>query len=322
MKKLPQKNSSYQYLEKAFAVWLNTLGYCSMSVYNMPSIVREFLHHLDKQGISHIGQLTQKHIKLYYAHISTRPAYFPGKGDKKRGGALSNNYLNKHLQALEKFLAFLHHKGVRDLPTTGIRQLKIDRKEITVLSIEEIATLYQLTEEQSSQSAKTAAIQARDKVILTVFYSCGLRRNEGVHLTLNDINFDTRLLHVKRGKNYKERFVPFSKSNAKILEDYVYDHRPHLVKSKKESSLFISKNTGKGMRGGTLYTRLKLLQQKSDDANLQEKTIGLHTLRHSIATHLLQNGMELQKIQKFLGHSSLDSTQIYTHLRFGGRNRN
>ena len=68
------------------------------------------------------------------------------------------------------------------------------------------------------------------------------------------------------------------------------------------------------MSGNTLYVRLKLLQQQIENPELQSKNVGLHTLRHSIATHLLQNGMELQKIQRFLGHSSLESTQIYTHL--------
>ncbi len=149
--------------------------------------------------------------------------------------------------------------------------------------------------------------------MLVIYYSCGLRRNEGVHVAVDDINFDTRIVHVRKGKNYKERFVPFNKASGKYLEEYVYDHRPQLVKSKTESALFIS-HGGKPMRGGSVYKRLKLLQLATEDISLQQKTIGLHTLRHSIATHLLQAGMSLEKISRFLGHSSLDSTQIYTHL--------
>ena len=118
---------------------------------------------------------------------------------------------------------------------------------------------------------------------------------------------------MRKGKHYKERFVPFSKISSKHLQEWVYDHRPRLIKSQKEGSLFIGR-MGASMLGGSLYNRLKLLQLNTESIELQQKNIGLHTLRHSIATHLLANGMELQKIQRFLGHSSLGSTQIYTHL--------
>ena len=160
--------------------------------------------------------------------------------------------------------------------------------------------------------------------MLTVYYSCGLRKNEGVHLELNDINLDTRILHVRKGKNYKERFVPLSKTSAQHLQDYIYDHRPVLLKEKTpgcrsssagtESRLFIG-YSGKPMQGQALYRRFKLLLLAVENPTLQQKELGLHSLRHSIATHLLQAGMTLQKIQRFLGHSSLESTQIYTHLK-------
>jgi integrase/recombinase XerD len=85
------------------------------------------------------------------------------------------------------------------------------------------------------------------------------------------------------------------------------------AKDKKEDRLFMSVG-GRQFNGGSLLLRLQRLQQLTEDAALQQKTIGLHTLRHSIATHLLAAGMSLEKIAQFLGHSSLDSTQIYTHL--------
>ena len=305
MKKLNLKNTSFEYLGKAFREWLDILGYCEMSVYNMPHIIREFLYFLEQNHILHITQLEQKHIKKYYHYISTR-------NNQRRGGALSNNYINKHIQALEKFLEFLNHKGTQNLPTLGLRQLKLYKNEITVLTTDEVAQLYKATENER-ETVKLQAIDARDRAILTIFYSCGLRRNEGVNVELNDINFDTRLLHVRKGKNYKERFVPLSKYSAKILEEYIFDYRAYLVKTKKESKLFIS-YTGKPTTGNTLYKRVKILQMSVDNPELQQKDITLHNLRHSIATHLLQAGMDLQKIQKFLGHSSLESTQIYTHL--------
>lgn len=305
MQKINLKNQSYQYLEIAFREWLDVLGYGIGTVNGMPLIVREFLQHLEQNQIQHINQLQQKHIKSYHSHISTR-------ANERRGGGLSNNYINKHLQAIEKFLAYLNYKGVPHVPALGIRLEKLYKKDITILTQAEIKELFELTNKEPN-TEKEQIIQSRDKALLTIFYSCGLRRNEGVNVSIDDINFDTRILHVKKGKNYKERFVPLNKTNAAYLQEWIYDYRSQIVKTKKEHRLFINVH-GKPLTGGALYTRLKLLQLQSDNIALQQKNIGLHSLRHSIATHLLQAGMSLEKIAKFLGHNSLESTQIYTHL--------
>jgi len=304
MKKLNLNNAGFEHLEIAFKEWMDILGYNKGTVYTMSAITREFLHFLTTKGVSNINQLKTEHFKQYYQYISTRT-------NQRRGGALSLNYINKHIQGVEKFNEFLSHKRGFHVPL-GIRQIKYNTKAITILTQEEVKQLFTLTQ-QETQTEKEAALQARDAVLLVIFYSCGLRRNEGVHVELNDINFDTRILHVKKGKKYKERLVPLSKRGCQILQDYVYNHRPLLLKSNTESRLFIG-YYGKPTNGGTLYRCLRKLIYKAENPQLEQKEITLHTLRHSIATHLLQNGMELQKIQRFLGHSSLESTQIYTHL--------
>ena len=305
MKKLSLHNSSYEYLVKAFSEWLDILGYAHMSVYNVPHIIREFLYYLESQQINHINQLTQKHYTTYFNHISSR-------SNERRGGGLSNNYLNKHIQALEKFYEFLVHKGVQNVPSVHLKQLKLEKGEITVLTQEEIKLLYEATNKESNHP-KQSIFNARDKAMLALYYGCGLRRKEGVNVCLDDLNFDTRIVHVRKGKNYKERLVPFSKTSSHYLQEWVYDYRPSLLKDKNYPELFIS-YAGKPMQSHALYRRLKQLQSQVEDIKLKEKEIGLHTLRHSIATHLLQNGMDLQKIQRFLGHASLETTQLYTHL--------
>ena len=305
MQKLNLKNGGFQYLEIAFKEWLDVLGYGSGTVKGMPIIVREFLHFLENNEVQSINQLQQKNIKQYHQYISTR-------ANQRRGGSLSNNYINKHVQAIEKFLEFLHHKGTQNVPASGIRLEKLHRKEITILTQSEIKELFELTSKEAN-TEKEQIVQSRDKALLTIFYSCGLRRNEGVHVSIDDINFDTRILHVKKGKNYKERLVPLNKTNASYLQEWIYDYRSQIVKTKKEHRLFINLY-GEPMTGGALYSRLKLLQLQCDNIELQQKNVGLHSLRHSIATHLLQAGMSIEKIATFLGHSSLESTQIYTHL--------
>ena len=305
MKNLQLKNSSYEHLEKGFKEWVDILGYSTGMQYYQQCHVREFLHFLETNNINHINKLEQKHYKEYFNHISTR-------GNKRRGGGLSNNSINKQIQTLEKLYEYLVHKGVQNLPPVILRQLKLDRKDIEVLTQSEIKELFAVANKEEDNELATA-LRSRDRAMLVVFYGCGLRRNEGVNLSVDDINFDTRIIHVRKGKNYKERLVPFSKTSLKHLQEWVYDYRIKLIKSQKEGALFIG-NTGEPINGGSLYRRFKQLQQLVESAELKQKEIGLHTLRHSIATHLLQNGMSLQKIQRFLGHSSLESTQIYTHL--------
>jgi integrase/recombinase XerD len=316
MQKIILKNQSYRYLETAFKEWLDVLGYGNSTVNGMPLIIREFLHHLETNGVQQLssfggagGGLQTKNIKTYHQYISTR-------ANERRGGGLSNNYINKHLQAIEKFLEFLNHRGMQNIPTMGIRFEKLNRKEITILTQTEIKELFELTNNPDSyrgNTEKEQMMQSRDKALLTIFYSCGLRRNEGANVSIDDINFDTRILHVKKGKNYKERLVPLNKTNANYLQEWIYDYRNQIIKTKKEHRLFVNIH-GEPMTGGALYSRLKLLQLQSDNIELGQKNIGLHSLRHSIATHLLAAGMSLEKIAKFLGHSSLDSTQRYTHL--------
>jgi integrase/recombinase XerD len=309
MKNLVLKNASYEHLQIAFKEWLDILGFCWQTVDTFPVMLREFLHHLESKGINRINQIESKHYKSYFNYICSRP-------NLRRGGGLSNHHINKQIQALEKFYEFLVHKGTTGVPPITIRQLKINTKDFFILSQGEIKLLYETTRKENDYywpHGFREAFNGRDRAMLAIFYGCGLRRNEGANLRIDDLNFDRRIVHVRKGKNYKERLVPFSKTSSKYLQEWLYDYRPQLIKKATESNLFIGL-LGKGMTGGALYGRLRNLIQHSDSPELQQQEIGLHTLRHSIATHLLQNGMDLQKIQRFLGHSSLETTQLYTHL--------
>lgn len=305
MKKLTLKSQSFNYVEKSFQEWLDVLGYAPSTVYQLPNYVHEFFHYLEAHDITSITQIEKRHFKDHFNILKTR-------SNTRRGGGLSNSYLNKHLQGLYKFTEYLRQSGRLLLPHLNIEWEKDDTKEIEYLTIEEIGALYKATEDFNI-GTDLEPFNARDRAVLAVFYSCGLRRNEGYSLDLSDINFDHKILHVRKGKNYRERFVPFSKTASKQLQEWIYDWRPQLLISKKEEALFISQR-GKRMEAQSIALRLKILQQRTDDIVLQQKNVRLHVLRHSIATHLLQNGMSLEKIGRFLGHTSLESTQIYTHL--------
>lgn len=312
MKQLPINSPAYKYIEKSFKEWLDTLGYAQQTVYSMPIYVRGLLHYIEQKGRTQITDITAEYMREYYrSHLKQRHNY-------RRGGGLGSAYLNKHLQALYKFCDYLRQTGRHIIPALNIPWEGRPDKKVSVLTQEEIKQLYTAADLSPVNPYRCAAwfypaMALRDKAMLSVYYGCGLRRSEGVHLDTDDILWGKQLLYVKNGKNYKERFVPISKTGLRHLEDYVYNSRPYFVKNNKQEALFISK-MGKRIHGQMMMLRLNALILQTENTELQEKETGLHTLRHSIATHLLSNGMKLERIKEFLGHSSLESTQIYTHL--------
>lgn len=312
MKRLPLQTPSFRYLEQSFREWLDVLGYAPKTVKRMPWNIREMLHYFENHGITSIKEIDSKRIKKYFnEHLKQRPS----AGHK--GGALDSATLNHHINAIHKFLDYLRQVGRLILAQPNLKREEPGRR-IVYLTEEEVQQLFKASYQQPDPrpdlpDSRIEAMQSRDRAMLAIFYGCGLRRNEGVHLNVDDINFDRAILHVRKGKQYKERFVPISKTALKHLQEYVYDHRGELLQGVKAEALFISLRAQR-IDGQTLQLRLNHLQQRSNNPELMEKEIGLHTLRHSIATHLLQAGMPLESISRFLGHSSLESTQIYTHL--------
>ncbi|MEO1076147.1 MAG: tyrosine-type recombinase/integrase, partial [Bacteroidota bacterium] len=172
----------------------------------------------------------------------------------------------------------------------------------------------------------------RDRAMLAVYYGSGLRRTEGVRLDLADVLTTTSaggrvhpnraaMLYVRHGKAApksgapRERYVPLAGGTARDLHAYLDEARSRLLGGRDTTAFFVSQR-GRRISGQGLLLRLQRLQARAarSTPSLAGKTIGLHTLRHSIATHLLEAGMPLEEIARFLGHRSLESTQRYTHL--------
>jgi integrase/recombinase XerD len=309
MKKLKLNNESFKLLVANYKEWLDILGFAESTVYYLPNHLQEFFYYLEQNHIKNINQITTKVVKDYYSKLKER-------ANERQSGALSKSYLNKHQQALKKFKEYLqkhNHKGIN----IHLKSEKQPTEEkLNILTQEEAKQLFKATEYSHSESR----FRLRDKAILTILYSCGLRRNEAVHLDISDILFDKERVFVRKGKNYKERYVPINRRNAEILEDYIYEARPEFYQSNLSEALFINKN-GTRMQGMSFANRLKAIVEATNNLpdgqagkTIAEKGITLHILRHSIATHLLQQNVPLESIKTFLGHSSLESTQIYTHL--------
>jgi integrase/recombinase XerD len=297
-------NEHYTTIQNEYATWLNTLGFSSGLVYDYKFRARDFFEWLEQNNINHINRLTQKHITQYFEYLQTRP-------NKRRKGGISAAHLNHNYMAIDKLLEFLHQMGMSTAPTPTNHRIKRDNeqriKNIQPLTQQEIKTLQaSINNAFTNLSFKLRECkQEQLKLIFALYYGCGLRRTEGFKLTVNDIDFDKKTIFIKQGKGYKDRIVPMNTSVCKALEYYIYNFRN--LQKVNHKRLFIQSV-------GKVADSLQELQNVCGDEAIQNKRLTLHILRHSIATHLLQNGMSIESIARFLGHTSLESTQIYTHL--------
>lgn len=308
--KNPNLNNSYKALVEAYAEYLQTLGFADTTVYGFPRFVSDFLNYLEQKGICKINLLTSKMVFDYFAYLERI------RGEKT-GELLSTSHLNKIFGVIDKFLEFLHHTGAKNTPPpTRYTVERIRKKPLQVLTPKEIQILYDTVPLTflDMHFAQREPRQMNLKLVLDLCYGCALRRNEALNVKLNDINFEQRIIHVKQGKNYKDRFVPLSRKVYDNLQTYVYQYRRYFNEER-----FTGQSTGRNeylypFGKQSIAKALELLVKYSDCPSLKAKKPSPHTLRHSIATHLLKNGMDIERIARFLGHGTLESTQIYTHI--------
>lgn len=292
------QSQTFQKLIKGFAEELRTLGYVENSIKSMPEGVREFFRYMESIGISTPERIRRQHIDGFFSYLKTR------EHKRKPGTMLSTGMVLKFLANLKRFALYLRDTEGIALPIHII--IREPKQWNTVyLTHEEIRSLYDAIDFSTS-------FGQRDQAMLSIAYGCGLRRSEILKLNTEDINTESRMLYVK-GKQGRDRQVPMSKTTLTHIQIYLDDAREKLLKGNYHEALFISER-GRRIDGMALNLRLLALQEKSGNPTLMEKKIGLHTLRHTIATHLLQSGMKLRSIQRFLGHLSIESTQRYAHL--------
>jgi integrase/recombinase XerD len=296
-------NAHYTEIAKKYIKWIDTLGYSDDALHSFQYRIRHFFLWLEKHQIQNIGFLTNQHLSDYHRYLET----CPNKQSKTR--LLSTRHINSYIFNVDRLLEFLHQYGMNNLPAPANLRMKTDERvhPFDILTQQEVKTLYNSISNAYIRYsfAERQAKQYELKLIFALFYGCGLRRSEGYKLQVQDIDFTKKTIFVHQGKNYKDRIVPMNDGVFKIVEDYVYNFRKQL--KLKHNRLFISQKE-------TLHYKLKHLQSLCDDEAIKQKRLTLHILRHSIATHFLQNGMSIENIALFLGHSSLNTTQIYTHI--------
>ena len=216
--------------------------------------------------------------------------------------------LSPHTQArriagLRSFFDYLIFEKYRQSnPTDLIEAPKLGRKLPDVLSLKEIETLLEHIDLGHPQGH-------RNRAILETLYGCGLRVTELISLSLSNLFFKEEVIRVT-GKGNKQRLVPMGTVAKKTLETYLQEVRPlQKIHPEHKDTTFLNRN-GKGLTRQMIFTLIRSLALK---ANIQKK-IGPHTFRHSFATHLLENGADLRSIQILMGHESITTTEVYTHL--------
>ncbi|OMQ10024.1 site-specific tyrosine recombinase XerD [[Flexibacter] sp. ATCC 35103] len=207
------------------------------------------------------------------------------------------------ISGLKSFFNYLIFEDYRnDSPLELIETPKTGRKLPDTLSLQEIDALIAAIDLSSNEGE-------RNRAMLETLYGCGLRVSELVTLKISDLFFDEGFIKIT-GKGNKERFVPIGKLTQKYIQIYQKEVRVHLnIKKGHEDTLFLNRR-GNQLTRAMIFTIIKDLAVK---INLH-KNISPHTLRHSFATHLLENGADLRSIQLMLGHESITTTEIYVHL--------
>lgn len=264
----------------AFRKELQTLGYCKTVITNYPKYIYHFLV-FAKETVLKINDM---HIKSYHKHLQQ-------KTSKTKNKTISESHVHSQLLALKMYFEYLErtHK-INANPFT--LKLKSPKNEVkNVLTQEQIQILYKHCQTQE------------ETIILHLCYGCGLRRTEAVNLNKTDINIEKKLLFVRNGKGKKRRVIPITQAITADFKMFLES------KTNTEEVCFLTNKQNNRMSGNTMHGIFKELLKKTGI----EKA-SLHYLRHSIATHLLENDMSIEMVRDFLGHSRLSTTQIYTKI--------
>ncbi|OWR29219.1 site-specific tyrosine recombinase XerD [Saccharibacillus sp. O23] len=247
----------------------------------------QFLEFADGRGLTAVDEIRKSHIAAYL-------------NEMKRSGKASSTVVRASV-SIRSFCHYLIRQSiiVQD-PSMDLETPKPEKKLPVVLSVSEVERLLGAPDPSNAQGA-------RDKAMLEALYATGIRVSELIALNLGDI--DLQLKFLRCGAAGKERIVPIGRMTAEAVAAYLGPMRDQLLKHGQEDALFLNQL-------GTRLTRQgfwKIIKKYASAAGI-ETDITPHTLRHSFAAHLLENGADLRSVQEMLGHSDISTTQVYTHV--------
>lgn len=272
---------------KEFIEYLKIIkNYSDNTIRNYEIDLDEYKVFLDHKQITNY-QVDQKIIRQYIEYLNKQK--------------YETTTISRRISALKSFYKFLYKKNyINSNPMTLIKNPKKEKKLPKFLYINEIEELLKKTDN---------TVQGiRDHLIIELLYSTGIRVSELVNIKIKDINFINKTIKIK-GKGSKERIVLYGKICANIINDYLNKSRNNIKNSSNNEYLILN------LKGNKLTDRsVRNIINKYMQKTSIQKQISPHTLRHTFATHLLDNGADLKAVQELLGHSDLGTTQIYTHI--------
>lgn len=284
----------YQKEAESYRDYLLLLGYVEETCQSRYLYLKEFFSYLEEVGIYQLYQITSVEITNFYEYVQNR------KSAKTRV-TLKQKTIYEIMRCIQVYLGYVLDLGKLKINPASHFKFSYPEQESerTIFTQQEIRQLYQATQTPQEQA------------ILNIGYGCGLRVQEISKLNKEDLRLSENLLVIQKGKNNKRRLVPITNTISKELNIYLSFEKTG------QTALFLN-NRGNRMQPWTLNRLLKkmILRTKFGKGFTETELnkIGIHTLRHSIATHLLANGMKLEQVQLFLGHSHIESTEIYTHI--------
>jgi len=250
--------------------------------------LKSYIYYLRKKNIIDINSSNRAIIVAYLLQM------------QKSGKASSS--ISRTCAALRSFYQFLFREHViSEDPTIDLDTPKLEQRLPKVLNTEEVEKLL-------SQPDITTPLGLRDKSMLELLYATGMRVSELISLSVEDVNLETGFLRCM-GKGSKERIIPVGSIALEYLKEYLSSVRKQLLNGKESKKLFFNRQGNPMTRQGFW----KIIKKYSKQAGIYKK-ITPHTLRHSFATHLLENGADLRAVQEMLGHADISTTQRYTHL--------
>ncbi len=250
----------------------------------------QYQNYLEENGINY-AKVLKEDIKAYLNYL---------KQIGKKASTISRN-----LASIRSFYQFsIRNKKIKNDPTEDVQSPKIEKRVPSVLTAQEVELLLEQPKDIDLKGT-------RDKAMLEFAYATGMRVTEIINLNIEDVNLDGEYVICRVGS--KQRNIPLGSLSLKALREYIEEARPILIKSEKEKALFVNVNGQRLTRQGFW----KIVKYYKEQAHIT-KDITPHVLRHSFATHLLQNGADLKAIQTMLGHSDISSTQVYMQFQDQG----
>ncbi len=280
----------------------------------MVKLIDEFIRHLTverglapntcasyRRDLSDLARFLQKHPGSGLAAASKREILAYLLHLQQQGKAPAT--VSRHLAAIRTFYRFLVNESLveRD-PSENLETPKLAKRLPKVLSVSEVELLL-------GQPKPIEPAGLRDRAMLEVLYATGMRVSELISLTLNQINLELGYVRCI-GKGSKERIIPLGRKASKSLREYLARGRAKLIRRKEPTDLLFVNHHGRVLTRQGFW---KIIKAYAAQAGI-DKPITPHTLRHSFATHLLENGADLRSVQEMLGHVDISTTQIYTHL--------